>query len=48
MSMESLYEYGSRAGFWRIRRLFDDYRLPLTVFGVAQALLFERPEDELI
>ena len=43
MSMESLYEYGSRAGFWRIRRLFDDYGLPLTVFGVAQAM--ERNPD---
>jgi putative urate catabolism protein len=43
MSMESLYEYGSRAGFWRIRRLFDDYQLPLTVFGVAQAM--ERHPD---
>jgi len=38
MAMESLYEYGSRAGFWRIRRLFDAMGLPLTVFGVAQAL----------
>jgi putative urate catabolism protein len=38
MSMESLYEYGSRAGFWRIKRLFDAYSLPLTVFGVAQAM----------
>lgn len=38
MAMESLYEYGSRAGFWRVRRLFDDFHLPLTVFGVAQAL----------
>jgi len=38
MSMESLYEYGSRVGFWRIKRLFDAYRLPLTVFGVAQAM----------
>ncbi len=38
MSMESLYEYGSRAGFWRIKRLFDAYRLPLTVFGVAEAM----------
>ncbi len=38
MSMESLYEYGSRAGFWRIRRLFDEFALPLTVYGVAQAL----------
>jgi len=36
--MESLYEYGSRAGFWRIRRLFDDFGLPLTVYGVAQAM----------
>ncbi len=38
MSMESLYEYGARAGFWRIRRLFDAMNLPLTVFAVAQAL----------
>jgi putative urate catabolism protein len=38
MSMESLYEYGSRAGFWRLKRLFDGYGLPLTVFGVAQAM----------
>ena len=38
MSMESLYEYGSRAGFWRLRRLFDDFALPVTVFGVAQAM----------
>ena len=38
MSMESLYEYGSRAGFWRLKRLFDDNAAPLTVFGVAQAL----------
>jgi putative urate catabolism protein len=38
MSIESLYEYGSRAGFWRILRLFAGYRLPLTVFGVAQAM----------
>jgi peptidoglycan/xylan/chitin deacetylase (PgdA/CDA1 family) len=43
MSMESLYEYGSRAGFWRIRRLFQEYGLPLTVFGVAQAM--ERHPD---
>jgi putative urate catabolism protein len=38
MNMESIYEYGSRAGFWRIRRLFDDRKLPLTVYGVATAL----------
>ena len=38
MSMESLYEYGSRAGFWRLMRLFEARRVPVTVFGVAQAL----------
>jgi len=38
MSMESIYEYGSRAGVWRILREFERRRLPLTVFGVAMAL----------
>ena len=38
MNMESLYEYGSRAGFWRLHRLFTERRLPVTVFGVAMAL----------
>lgn len=38
MSMESLYEYGSRAGLWRILRLFEERKLPLTVFAVAMAL----------
>ena len=38
MSMESLYEYGSRAGLWRLLRMFEQRRLPLTVFGVAMAL----------
>ena len=38
MSMESIYEYGSRAGVWRILREFEKRRLPLTVFGVAMAL----------
>jgi len=38
MSMESIYEYGSRAGFWRLHRLFKERQLPVTVFGVAQAL----------
>jgi len=38
MSMESLYEYGSRAGVWRLLRLFARYRVPLTVFGVAMAM----------
>ena len=38
MSMESIYEYGSRAGLWRVLRAFESRRLPLTVFGVAMAL----------
>ena len=38
MSMESLYEYGSRAGVWRLLRVFEKRGLPLTVFGVAMAL----------
>lgn len=38
MSMESLYEYGSRAGLWRLLRMFEERKLPLTVFGVAMAL----------
>ncbi|MGM3175650.1 allantoinase PuuE [Dickeya lacustris] len=38
MSMDSLYEYGSRAGFWRIHQEFQRRGLPLTVFGVAMAL----------
>ncbi|AVO35031.1 allantoinase PuuE [Ottowia oryzae] len=39
MSMEGIYEYGSRAGVWRILREFDQRRWPLTVFGVATALV---------
>ena len=38
INMESLYEYGSRVGFWRIHRLFKKYNLPLTIFGVGMAL----------
>ncbi len=38
LSMESIYEYGSRVGAWRILREFERRGLPLTVFGVAQAL----------
>jgi allantoinase len=38
MSMESLYEYGSRAGLWRVLRAFESRKLPLTVFAVASAL----------
>ncbi|MGV0035651.1 MAG: allantoinase PuuE [Candidatus Azotimanducaceae bacterium WSBS_2022_MAG_OTU7] len=43
MSMESMYEYGSRAGFWRLHRLFQRYQLPVTVYGVALAM--ERNPD---
>ncbi len=38
MNMESMYEYGSRAGFWRLHRMFTERKLPVTVFGVAMAL----------
>lgn len=38
MSMEGIYEYGSRAGVWRILREFEKRQLPLTVFGVGMAL----------
>ena len=38
MAMESLYEYGSRAGFWRLHRLFTERGLPVTVFAVAKAM----------
>lgn len=38
MSMESLYEYGTRAGVWRVLRLFEEFDLPLTIFAVASAL----------
>jgi len=38
MNVESMYEYGSRAGFWRLWRLFSERQLPVTVFGVATAL----------
>jgi putative urate catabolism protein len=37
MSMESLYEYGSRVGVWRILNLFERYEMPLTIFAVAMA-----------
>lgn len=38
MSMESLFEYGSRAGLWRVLRAFERRKLPLTVFAAAAAL----------
>ncbi len=37
-NMESMYEYGARAGFWRLHRLFTDANVPVTVYGVATAL----------
>jgi putative urate catabolism protein len=43
MNMESMYEYGARAGFWRLHRLFTEREMPVTVFGVAMAL--ERNPD---
>lgn len=42
LSMESIYEYGSRVGVWRILREFESRNLPLTVFGVGMALLRHR------
>ena len=38
MNMESIYEYGSRSGFWRLHRLFTGRAMPVTVFGVATAM----------
>ncbi len=37
-NMESIYEYGARAGFWRLHRIFTDANIPVTVYGVATAL----------
>jgi len=42
MNMESIYEFGARAGFWRLWRLFSGRRLPVTVFGVATAMARNR------
>ena len=44
-NMESIYEYGARAGFWRLWRLFTSRRIPLTVYGVATAL--QRSPDQV-
>ena len=38
LQVESIYEYGSRAGFWRLMRLFQEFDIPVTVFAVAMAL----------
>ncbi len=44
-NMESIYEYGARAGFWRLWRMFTARRVPLTVYGVATAM--ERSPDQV-
>ena len=38
INMESMYEYGSRRGFWRLHKLFQEKKIPITIFGVAMAL----------
>ena len=38
INMESIYEYGSRRGFWRLHNLFQEKNIPVTIFGVAMAL----------
>ncbi|MCP4316057.1 MAG: allantoinase PuuE [Hyphomicrobiales bacterium] len=38
MNMESIYEYGSRAGFWRLWRMFTGRQMPVTVYGIATAM----------
>ena len=43
MNVESMFEYGSRAGFWRLFRLFTTRQIPVTVFGVATALARNSP-----
>ena len=48
MKMESIYEYGARAGFWRLHRMFSERQLPVTVFGVAMALERNPPAVEVM
>jgi putative urate catabolism protein len=48
LAAESMYEYGSRVGFWRVLRLFQERNLPLTVFGCALALERHSPAAEAI
>ena len=38
VNMESLYEYGSKRGFWRLHKLFQEKKIPITIFGVGMAL----------
>jgi OHCU decarboxylase len=44
-NMESIYEYGARAGFWRLHRMFTEAEIPVTVYGVASALV--RSPDQM-
>ena len=37
-NMESIYEYGARAGFWRVHEMFTSRKIPVTIYGVATAL----------
>jgi putative urate catabolism protein len=46
MSMESLYEYGSKVGVWRLQKLFKRHRVPITVFAVGMAV--ERNPDPVV
>ena len=48
LAAESMYEYGSRVGFWRIIRLFQARHLPLTIFGCALALERHPPAAQAI
>ena len=43
MNMESIYEFGSRSGYWRLYRMFTERGIPVTVFGVAMALQRHQP-----
>ncbi|HEV7253310.1 MAG TPA: allantoinase PuuE [Mesorhizobium sp.] len=45
-NMESIYEYGARAGFWRLHRMFTEAQVPVTVYGVATALA--RSPDQVV
>jgi peptidoglycan/xylan/chitin deacetylase (PgdA/CDA1 family) len=48
LAAEGLFEYGSRVGFWRLMRLFEERRLPMTIFGCALALERNPPASEAI
>jgi allantoinase len=48
LAAESMFEYGSRVGFWRLMRLFQERKLPMTVFGCAAALERHKPAADAI